>query len=219
MNQLLSHLTVFVLGILLGFFILGKSVRTPKPPVVKEVVVDTCLTSIDRIGEIIDTVFIKPDVIEKIIVDTVIMVDSSIYPIDSLSTDSTTFYWISKDTRYGRIDHKLTMGYKRIIESDIEFFPETTHYIRPVESQRLIVLEPKHRVINTSKYVPFEQSYHQLYLGASTIIFNGTSLFGPKIDFRTKNDLLISANVYLGKDNNNFVTLGVSLPIKKFNKD
>ena len=219
MNQLLSHLTIFVLGILLGFFILGKSVRTPQPPVAKTIIIDTCLTNIDSIADIVDTMHVRPDVVERVIIDTFVLIDSSIYPIDSLSNDSVDFYWVYHETPYGYVDHKFKMGYKRILDSKIEYTSKETQFIRPLEKQRTIILEPKHRVITTNKYVPFENSYNQIYLGASTMLMNNRLLFGPEVTLRTKNDLVIRTTVHLGRDQNNFMSVGVSIPFKKFSKN
>lgn len=220
MNYLLSHLTVFVLGILLGFFVLAKNARSVvEPPVSKTIHIDTCLNNINRVAQIIDTVILQPEIIEKIVIDTFLLRDSSIYPIDSLSNDTVDYYWVFHETPYGDIDHKLQMGYKRILNSEILFTPKSKDIIRPLISQRTIILEPNHRLITTEKYVPYEKRFNQIYLGANYMLGGEVPMWGPSILLRTKSNIMVETAVYLGKDQNNFITMGLSFPIARFSKN
>jgi len=222
MNSIISHLVVLVIGVCLGFFVLAKNIRTVQPPVVKTVIKDTCLTQIDTISFISDTSVNLPDIIEEVVpLDTIRYKESNPQPSDTLFTaegDTVNVYWFSQETPYGNIDHKLTLGYKKVIDSEMTFVPFLHKFIRPIEVRKTIMVEPKQRVITTTKYVPFEQKANQIYLGGGFLWVNDEGRYGPHVAVRTRNDLLLSAGGYFDNDRSPAFLINFYVPLFKFGK-
>lgn len=223
MNAILSHLVVFILGIVLGFFILAKNIRTPQPPVIKTVVKDTCLTHIDTVSILEDTIITLPPVIEEIVPqDTIAKKEINPEPVDTVYTaegDTVQVYWFAQETPYGNIDHKLTLGYNRVISSEMTFVPFLHKFIRPIEVRKTILIEPQHRVVTTTKYVPFEQKYNQVYLGAGFLLMDDVIRYGPKMALRTKNNLILSFGGYVERGESPVFMAGFDVPLFKFGKN